>query len=118
MKFLKVLSVRIANKLDLEYIYLINKQILKPLNETSSMLEHIAQGEGDLTQELKIKNDEIQNLKHLTNQIEVIFGVKEENSICFSQHDNLIFNLNQNNREDEAEGKYVVEIITDNRNNF
>jgi len=63
-------------------------------------------------------NDFIKVLSKLNPECEVIFGVKEENSICFSQHDNLIFNLNQNNREDEAEGKYVVEIITDNRNNF
>lgn len=61
--------------------------------------------------------DFIKVLNKLDPECEVIFGVYDGHGTCF-QDDNLIFNLNQNNREHEAEGKYVVEIITDYKNNF
>ena len=61
--------------------------------------------------------DFIKVLNKLDPECEVIFGVYDGHGTCFSD-DNLIFNLNQNNREHEAEGKYVVEIITDYKNNF
>jgi len=62
--------------------------------------------------------DFIKVLNKLDPECEVIFGVYNGNSTCFSQDDNLIFNLDQNDREHEAEGKYVVQIITANKNNF
>mgnify|MGYP003646504817 FL=1 len=62
--------------------------------------------------------DFVEVLSKLNPESEVSFGVIEDDCTSFSQDDDLIFNLNQNNREHEFMGEYVVEILTDNRNKF
>tara|TARA_R110000796_G_scaffold247085_1_gene372308 strand:- start:76 stop:327 length:252 start_codon:yes stop_codon:yes gene_type:complete len=58
--------------------------------------------------------DFIKILSTLNEDAPVVFGVIEKNSTVFSQDDNLILNLNQNDPEDYFTGEYVVEILTDN----
>lgn len=58
--------------------------------------------------------DMINLLMNLDETAEIRFGVLIKNGCTsFCQNDNIIFRLAQDSREDEYEGSYVVEIITD-----
>lgn len=59
--------------------------------------------------------DMIKLLNNLDETAEIRFGVLTEKATEFYQDDNFIFRLAQDSREDEWEGNYVVEIITDGK---
>jgi len=60
-------------------------------------------------------SDLIKLLSNLDESAEIRFGVLTEKATEFSQDDNFIFRLAQDSREDECEGNYIVEIITDGK---
>ena len=59
--------------------------------------------------------DMIKLLNDLDENAKIRFGVLSDKSISFTQDDNFIFRLKQDDREDEWEGNYIVEIITDDK---
>ena len=65
--------------------------------------------------ELFTVSDLIKILSDLDEDAEIVFGVLTENYIKFVQDDNFIFKLEYNSLEDEGEGIYTVQIITDGK---
>jgi len=60
-------------------------------------------------------SDLIKLLNNLDEKAEIRFGVLSDAGMTFTQDDNFIFQLTQDTREDQWEGNYVVEIITDGK---
>ena len=60
-------------------------------------------------------SDLIKLLSNLDENAEIRFGVLTEKNTVFSQNDNFIFRLEQDSTEDEWEGNYTVEIITESK---
>ena len=60
-------------------------------------------------------SDLIKLLSNLDENAEIRFGVLTEKKTVFSQNDNFIFRLEQDSTEDEWDGNYTVEIITESK---
>ena len=58
-------------------------------------------------------SDLIKILNVLNQDAKIDFGLLSSRGTGFCQNENLLFRLKYRNREDEWEGNYTVEIITD-----
>jgi hypothetical protein len=58
-------------------------------------------------------SDLIKILNSLNENAPIQFGVLGKKGICFCQNENFMFRLTYPNREDEWEGNYTLQIITD-----
>lgn len=95
---------------------MINYLVIKPISELDNLMKDISEGEGDLTVELEVKNnDEIGNLANNFNTFvhkikSIISQVKESSSLVAIESENLNSNVNEAFEINNIQHKNIKEV--------